>query len=146
MTTRQEVQRVRAILASGRDNAHGPNGERKPDMATCGTCGRTWDDGRISSLTPAPSARCPFEYAHTARPTNRELPRINRFNACWTRLEGQSKCDGIGGAEYFRVLREFVEAGWLYSLTTPSVETVSTFIVARANALPTALEIMAGAR
>lgn len=32
--------------------------------ATCGTCGLTWDDGKITSMTPAPSARCPFEAFH----------------------------------------------------------------------------------
>lgn len=34
---------------------------------TCGTCGRTWDDGRTTSVTPAPSARCPFEHWHGGR-------------------------------------------------------------------------------
>jgi hypothetical protein len=28
---------------------------------TCRTCGRTWDDGRVSGLTPAPAGRCPFD-------------------------------------------------------------------------------------
>jgi hypothetical protein len=32
--------------------------------ATCGTCGRSWDDGKPTSWTPAPSARCPFEDFH----------------------------------------------------------------------------------
>lgn len=32
--------------------------------ATCGTCGLTWDDGKITSWTPAPSGRCPFEPFH----------------------------------------------------------------------------------
>lgn len=34
------------------------------DVATCGACGRSWDDAVSSALTPAPSARCPFEYDH----------------------------------------------------------------------------------
>ena len=34
-------------------------------MTTCGTCGRTWDDALITSITPAPAGRCPFEYEHT---------------------------------------------------------------------------------
>jgi len=34
------------------------------DKATCGHCGLSWDDGISTSLTPAPSARCPFEYYH----------------------------------------------------------------------------------
>jgi hypothetical protein len=33
-------------------------------MATCGACGRRWNDALITSMTPAPSARCPFEYDH----------------------------------------------------------------------------------
>lgn len=33
-------------------------------LATCGTCGRSWDDAVVTSMTPAPSARCPFEYYH----------------------------------------------------------------------------------
>lgn len=27
----------------------------------CGTCGRAWDDSKPTSMTPAPSGRCPFE-------------------------------------------------------------------------------------
>lgn len=34
------------------------------DKATCGYCGLSWDDGIITSITPTPSARCPFEYFH----------------------------------------------------------------------------------
>lgn len=34
------------------------------DRATCGDCGRSWDDAISTSMTPAPSARCPFEYFH----------------------------------------------------------------------------------
>lgn len=33
-------------------------------VATCGVCGRSWNDAAISSVTPVPSARCPFEYDH----------------------------------------------------------------------------------
>lgn len=34
------------------------------DLATCGTCGRSWDDAISTSITPVPSGRCPFEYFH----------------------------------------------------------------------------------
>ncbi len=34
------------------------------DPVTCGTCGRSWDDAIPTSMTPAPSARCPFEPFH----------------------------------------------------------------------------------
>lgn len=38
--------------------------EEAVDPATCGTCGLTWDDSISTSMTPAPSGRCPFEYFH----------------------------------------------------------------------------------
>lgn len=34
------------------------------DCTTCGTCGLSWDDSIVTSMTPAPSARCPFELFH----------------------------------------------------------------------------------
>ena len=41
----------------------------KPDQEavarmTCATCGLAWDDAIVTSWTPAPSGRCPFEYFH----------------------------------------------------------------------------------
>jgi hypothetical protein len=39
-------------------------GEPAEDRVTCGTCGLSWDDAVSTSLTPAPSGRCPFEYYH----------------------------------------------------------------------------------
>jgi len=33
-------------------------------VATCGTCGRSWNDAAISAITPTPSGRCPFEHEH----------------------------------------------------------------------------------
>lgn len=38
--------------------------EAATDPVTCGECGLTWDDAISTSWTPAPSARCPFEYFH----------------------------------------------------------------------------------
>lgn len=32
--------------------------------ATDGACGLTWDDSIVTSMTPAPSGRCPFEAFH----------------------------------------------------------------------------------
>lgn len=40
------------------------DGEIIVRMVTCGTCGRRWNDALITSRTPAPAARCPFEYEH----------------------------------------------------------------------------------
>jgi len=41
----------------------GPN-DPAESRATCGHCGRSWDDTIITEWTPAPAARCPFEYYH----------------------------------------------------------------------------------
>jgi len=38
--------------------------QKAEDKATCGSCELSWDDGKVTSMTPAPSARCPFEYFH----------------------------------------------------------------------------------
>lgn len=54
-TQREEVRRVRKVLGKP---------TKAPQWATCGTCGRRWDDAKSTSLTPVPAGRCPFEYAH----------------------------------------------------------------------------------
>lgn len=38
--------------------------ENPIDKVTCYTCGRSWDDGISTGITPTPSGRCPFEYYH----------------------------------------------------------------------------------
>jgi hypothetical protein len=39
-----------------------------PDTYTrCNTCGRAWDDDHVTSVTPTPAARCPFEYWHRSK-------------------------------------------------------------------------------
>ena len=40
------------------------DGNEKIVIATCGHCGRSWNDAAVSSVTPVPSGRCPFEYEH----------------------------------------------------------------------------------
>ena len=49
-------------------------GQSAMDKATCGYCGLSWDDGKVTSMTPTPSGRCPFEYFHVykTRATGRE--------------------------------------------------------------------------
>ena len=36
---------------------------------TCGACGLSWDDARVTSMTPTPSGRCPFEAFHNPEAT-----------------------------------------------------------------------------
>lgn len=49
------------------------------DIATCETCGRSWDDDIPTEYTPTPSARCPFEAFHEreADDHSAELAGIN---------------------------------------------------------------------
>lgn len=58
-----EVARVREFIDAGGDT-YDEAGEPVVAMATCGVCGRSWNDAKLSSLTPVPAGRCPFEYAH----------------------------------------------------------------------------------
>lgn len=51
------------------------------DLVTCGTCGLTWDDAIVTQMTPAPSARCPFEPFHPEPVDNRPLIELARNNA-----------------------------------------------------------------
>lgn len=39
-------------------------GQKAKERATCGHCGLSWDDGKVTSITPAPAGRCPFEEFH----------------------------------------------------------------------------------
>jgi hypothetical protein len=39
-------------------------GQKAKDPVTCGDCGLSWDDAIPTGMTPAPSARCPFEAFH----------------------------------------------------------------------------------
>ena len=45
-------------------------GQNVPDrcIATCGTCGLSWNDCTSTSMTPTPAGRCPFEAFHSPSP------------------------------------------------------------------------------
>ena len=60
-------------------------GQRAKDRATCGACGRSWDDGIATAYTPAPGGRCPFEAYHATEPAPR-------------RATGGALCFATGGA------------------------------------------------
>ena len=51
------------ILPEFQKGAERAEGERA-QWTQCGTCGRWWDDSLITSITPTPAGRCPFEYEH----------------------------------------------------------------------------------
>jgi hypothetical protein len=46
------------------DPQYDDDGELVHRPTKCGTCNRTWNDAIISSTTPVPSGRCPFESKH----------------------------------------------------------------------------------
>lgn len=91
-------------------------GQHAEVKATCGTCGRSWDDNIITEWTPAPSARCPFEYFHEeSDPTLEEVQRdtlretrddlINALNvaaATIERLQQHAPGSAIGTLDVIR--------------------------------------------
>lgn len=59
--------------------------------AQCGVCGRCWNDDKSTSVTPVPSARCPFEDRHVHRdnPRRRRNPSaVELFQAKWNHGKG----------------------------------------------------------
>ena len=52
------------VLRAQQHPVYNDDGTEIIRTATCGTCGRSWNDAAISSRTPTPSARCPFEFDH----------------------------------------------------------------------------------
>lgn len=59
--------------------------------AKCGTCGRAWNDEKSTSVTPTPSARCPFEYEH-------EPPTVMQEQVVVLRI--RRPADGTSPAEW----------------------------------------------
>lgn len=49
----------------------------------CGSCDRRWDDSVVTSVTPAPSARCPFEALHEVAPEYR-CPECDTYSGTFT--------------------------------------------------------------
>lgn len=64
-SAKREIAEQQMLLASG-DPQYDDNGNVIVETCICGECGLSWNDALITSWTPAPSARCPFEYEHEA--------------------------------------------------------------------------------
>lgn len=77
---------VRELIES--DNA--------PTTATCGECGRSWDDGKSTSVTPTPAGRCPFESEHSEPEADDEAEHIERCVICGDVID---YCPGHGMSE-----------------------------------------------
>lgn len=61
--------------------------------ATCGTCGRSWDDTEPTAWTPAPAGRCPFEYMHPD-PWAR-VPELEHVAPCPACSQPRPDADGL---------------------------------------------------
>lgn len=48
-------------------------GQKAINRAECGVCGLACDDGKVTSMTPAPASRCPFESFHDNSEPNHAL-------------------------------------------------------------------------
>lgn len=68
--------------------------DHEPMLVTCGECGKTWDDARVTGRTPTPSGRCPFEYVHD------EIRELKTLEALEYEAEGYS--DWAHGATLIR--------------------------------------------
>ena len=63
-------------------------GQDAKSKATCGHCGLSWDDAIVTGWTPAPAARCPFEYFHVHPELEaQEKRRANARRKAQRRLE-----------------------------------------------------------
>lgn len=54
----------RISVKNGAQAQYDDDGRMKVRKVRCGSCGRVWNDALITGRTPAPSARCPYEYFH----------------------------------------------------------------------------------
>lgn len=62
LTISQTLRRIKELESAIQDSEKElPPGE---PTAWCGECGKGWNDDAPSYWTPAPSARCPYEYLH----------------------------------------------------------------------------------
>ena len=71
MNTEQRIIKLEAIIKAeeisvenGATPYYDEDEKLIEDIATCGTCGLSWNDALGTERTPAPSARCPYEYIH----------------------------------------------------------------------------------
>ena len=104
--------------ANGATAQRDDNGKVIEDLATCGTCGMTWNDALITERTPVPSAHCPYEYIHEEIA---ELARCKRSQARsrarkaerleYLRGELRAKRISYGEIAELQSLAEFIEPG-----------------------------------
>jgi hypothetical protein len=66
-------------------------GQRAEERTTCGYCGLSWDDAIVTSMTPTPSARCPFEAFHIHKDETKIIWVENNTDS----IDIEDKCLGM---------------------------------------------------
>lgn len=89
---------------------HDADGAPIEDIATCGHCGRSWDDAVITDITPTPAGRCPFEYDHGAAGVA-ELEEAREMGARAARAVASWTCDGNTTQEAIRSTLDMLDIG-----------------------------------
>jgi hypothetical protein len=97
-----------------------------PHVATCGACGRSWDDSIVTAHTPAPAARCPFEAWHEPTPETRTVTFTVRE---WDTLRA-----ALDDATYYRL-------GNAYGIDDPELDVADRHYLLRYEAFCVALGI-----
>lgn len=79
-----EIEAAEISEDNGAEPRLDENGKTIVDTATCGECGKSWNDALISGSTPAPGARCPYEHIHE------EIAELAALRALQDEAEGYS--------------------------------------------------------
>jgi hypothetical protein len=82
------------------------------DVATCGHCGRSWNDAASTSVTPAPSGRCPFEYEHTYPDSSPGPDHFTVDLATARQILDQIWAGISAGCHDSRLYDSLIRAGW----------------------------------
>lgn len=80
-------------IENGASPRYDDSGRVIVDMFTCGTCGQRWNDALISSRTPVPAGRCPYEYEHD------QIKELERLKARRDRRRVSKYSVWVGGGE-----------------------------------------------
>jgi hypothetical protein len=80
------------------------DGRTVEDFGTCGTCGMEWNDALITSRTPAPSGRCPYESIHEEI---EELKRLKRLKRPQRRVQRGGAC--VNDHEAMLLIQELLD-------------------------------------
>lgn len=105
----------------------GPDDSHAGEM-TCGTCGLSWNDDEVTSMTPTPSGRCPFEAFHEDEPTPIAPPQVDdEGRACvYLTVEQAHRlsalaCDALCGLQFYADARDNTAvAGCFVPVDNPS--------------------------